>query len=175
MKHWWLPGSSRTLAIAIATCAVAETARADLNVCNCSGVDVIFETTKRATHCSTSDPWDATGWFFIPHKTCSTVITGNMTGQTFHWTAASASITWGSSSSAESWLVPNFAHNNMCNAFIPPSCSNAGASCRTSPHWAVSSSTKDFEIDVDPNNTFDTNRSFNCGHGRNDCVAFRCQ
>ena len=157
MTHWWLHTLSRTVATALAVCAVAETAKADLKVCNCSGIDVIFETTKRATHCSANDPWDATGWFFVAHGQCSTVITGNMTGQRFHWTAASAGPTWGSTDPAETWLVPNFGHTNLCLDVIPSSCSNAGASCRSSPHWAVSSSARDLEIDIEPNNSFATN------------------
>jgi hypothetical protein len=173
MKYWSLHSLSGTVAMALALCAVAETAKADLTVCNCSGIDVIFETTKRADHCGTSDPWDATGWFFVAHNTCSTVIQGDMTGQTFHWTAASAGPTWGSTSSAETWLVPNFVHTNYCDAWIPTACTSPGNSCRTSPHWAVSSNQKNWEIDVDDNNTFHSNRRANC-NSQPGCVAWAC-
>jgi hypothetical protein len=133
---------------------------------------------RRRLRDHSSDPWDATGWFFIPHGTCGTVIAGDMTGQRFHWTAASAGPTWGdnSSTSTETWLVPNFVHTNMCDATIPSACSNSGASCRTSPHWAVSSTGKNFEIDVEPNNTFTTNLKLFCENPRVDCVASpKCQ
>jgi hypothetical protein len=175
MKHSWLPSLSRTVAAALAICAVAETAKADLKVCNCSGIDVIFETTKRADHCGESDPFDATGWFFVAHGQCSTVITGDMTGQRFHWTAASGGPTWGSTDPAETWYVPNFGHTNFCDSFIPSVCASPGNSCRISPHFAVSSTTRDLEIDIRPNNSFVTNLFFNCAHGRNDCVAVQCR
>src|SRR5262249_11319531 len=150
-----------TTAILLALGGSASTARADITVCNCSGADVIFEMTKSAPAC-TGQPWSSWGWWFVPHKSCNKIWTGDVTNQSIWWTAANSSTTWGDDSAT--WQVPNDNHNNLCFDWTSTFCESPGHSCRWSPHFNVVPSTRDIEIDGDPNNTCDTKRRFDCEH-----------
>jgi hypothetical protein len=167
-----------SMVAAVWAASIAGSASADILVCNCTGQDIIFDFTKKSDSCGDGDPWDDSGWKFLPHKQgsgdpCFTVLTGDMTGQSIHWTAAGATDSWGNESSTETWAVPNFAHDNFCMDFVSTACTTPDT-CRTVGHWSVSTNSPDIEIDVDPANGFGTNRRHDCEHSEDDCVAWRC-